>query len=88
MSTLSLSVAKVEVSVRHAHRDAWPRLVDEVLPRVPYRQWVLSFPSALRLLFADRPDVLLAVPVFVTRAQSSTVIAAPFTAEPRRTRAW
>ena len=32
------------------------KLVDDVLPAVPYRQWVLSFPIALRLLFAQRPE--------------------------------
>lgn len=30
-------------------------LVDEVLPRVPLRQWLLSVPFALRLLFARQP---------------------------------
>jgi len=35
------------------------KLVDEVLPAVPYRQWVLSFPIPLRLLFAQRPEVLI-----------------------------
>ncbi len=33
-------------------------LVDHVIPEVPVRQWVLSFPWPLRLLFASRPDVL------------------------------
>ena len=28
-------------------------LVDEVIPRVPVRQWVLSFPIPLRILFAE-----------------------------------
>ena len=31
-------------------------LVDEVVPRVPVRQWVLSFPIPLRILFAAHPD--------------------------------
>jgi hypothetical protein len=30
-------------------------LVDEVFPHQPVRQWVLSFPFQLRLLFASRP---------------------------------
>ena len=30
-------------------------LVDEVLPYQPFRQWVLSFPFPLRLLFAKDP---------------------------------
>jgi|TARA_Y100000310_G_scaffold286900_1_gene311438 hypothetical protein len=33
-------------------------LIDHVIPPVPVRQWVLSFPWPLRLLFANRPDVL------------------------------
>lgn len=33
-------------------------LVDEVIPRVPVRQWVLSFPIGLRILFAARPELL------------------------------
>ena len=32
--------------------------VDEVIPRVPVRQWVLSFPTGLRILFAARPELL------------------------------
>ena len=30
-------------------------LADEVLPALPLRQWVISFPFALRFLFAARP---------------------------------
>ena len=33
-------------------------LVDHVLPEVPVRQWVLSFPWPLRMLFASRPQAL------------------------------
>jgi hypothetical protein len=33
-------------------------LVDSVIPRVPVRQWVLSFPIPLRILFAAHPDLL------------------------------
>ena len=50
------------------------KLVDEVLPAVPYRQWVLSFPIPLRLLFAQRPEVLSAVLAVVTRALTGDVI--------------
>jgi hypothetical protein len=32
-------------------------LIDEVLPEQPIRQWVLSFPFQLRLLFASRPQL-------------------------------
>ena len=33
-------------------------LVDEILPREPLRQWVLSVPFALRYLFATDPAVM------------------------------
>ena len=33
-------------------------LIDEVLPREPLRQWVLSVPFALRYLFATDPAVM------------------------------
>ena len=33
-------------------------LVDDILPAVPIRQWVVSFPYALRFLFATRPAVM------------------------------
>jgi hypothetical protein len=33
-------------------------LADEVLPALPLRQWVISFPFALRFLFASRPEAL------------------------------
>ena len=33
-------------------------LVEEVLPREPIRQWVLSVPFALRYLFATHPAVM------------------------------
>ena len=33
-------------------------LVDHVIPNVPIRQWVLSFPWPLRMLFATRPVAL------------------------------
>ena len=33
-------------------------LVDEVLPREPMRQWVLSVPFALRYVFATNPAVM------------------------------
>jgi len=31
-------------------------LLDQVLPRVPFRQCVLSFPWPLRVMFAARPN--------------------------------
>ena len=36
-------------------------LVDQVLPRQPIRQWVLSLPFALRYLLATRPEVVTQV---------------------------
>ena len=45
-----------------------------MLPRVPLRQWVLSFPWPLRVMFAARPDGLTRVLAIVTRALSSAVI--------------
>ncbi len=33
-------------------------LVDEVFPKQPVRQWMLSFPYPLRFLFASRPAIM------------------------------
>ena len=49
-------------------------LLDHVLPQVPLRQWVLSFPWPLRLMFAAHPEWLTRVLATVTRALSSAVI--------------
>lgn len=49
-------------------------LVDHVFPTVPVRQWVLSFPWPLRLLFAARPEVLTRVLSVIARAVSSAAI--------------
>ena len=43
-------------------------LVDEVVPRQPLRQWVLSVPFPLRFLFATEPEALSAVLGIVYRA--------------------
>lgn len=48
-------------------------LVDHVLPRVPVRQWVLSFPWPLRPLCAARPELLTRVLAVVTRALSTAL---------------
>jgi len=42
-------------------------LVDQVIPRVPVRQWVLSFPIPLQILFAAQPEVLTPVLCIVHR---------------------
>jgi len=35
--------------------------VDQFIPHVPVRQWVLSFPIGLRILFAVHPELLTPV---------------------------
>jgi Putative transposase/Transposase zinc-binding domain len=42
-------------------------LVDEVIPEVPVRQWVLSFPIPLRLMYAAQPELLTSVLAIVHR---------------------
>jgi hypothetical protein len=50
------------------------RLVDHVIPRVPVRQWVLSFPIPLRYLFAAHPDLLTPVLQIVHRVIATFLI--------------
>jgi hypothetical protein len=50
-------------------------LVDEGLPPVPIRQWVLSVPFPLRFLFAREPAVLSAVLGIVIRAIEARLVA-------------
>ncbi len=49
-------------------------LVDHVIPPVPVRQWVVSFPIPLRHLFATNPHLLSPVLQVITRAISTLVI--------------
>jgi hypothetical protein len=49
-------------------------LVDEVLPRRPMRQWVLSVPYQLRFLFARDPQVMGRVLGIVYRAIETHLI--------------
>ena len=49
-------------------------LVDHVIPRVPVRQWVVSFPIPLRYLFATQPQLLSPVLQVIHRALSTFVI--------------
>ena len=49
-------------------------LVDEVFPREPVRQWVLSFPFQLRFLFARDPELMGKVPGMVYRALSTHLV--------------
>ncbi len=44
-------------TTRRAH-DTAAHLVDAVLPAVPLRQWVLTFPRKIRFLFARRPGLV------------------------------
>ena len=49
-------------------------LVDEVFPHKPLRQWVLSFPFPLRLLFAKDPQIMGLVLNLIHRAISTYLI--------------
>ena len=49
-------------------------LVDNILPRVPVRQWVLSFPIPLRSLFAVHPELVTPVLRTIHRALNSHLI--------------
>ncbi len=46
-------------------------LVDDVIPQVPVRQWVLSFPIPLRFLLAAHPQLLSPVLKVINRAIST-----------------
>jgi len=46
-------------------------LVDEVLPKKPIRQWVLTVPFPLRFLFAAYPELMSKVLGIVTRTLST-----------------
>jgi hypothetical protein len=55
------SVANAAASARVAAHGAWPRARGiwwNVFGVQPVRQWVLSFPYPLRLLFASKPDAI------------------------------
>ncbi len=49
-------------------------LVEHVIPHVPVRQWVVSFPIPLRHLFATQPQLLSPVLQVIHRALSTFVI--------------
>jgi len=49
-------------------------LVDHVIPDIPTRQWVLSFPWLLRLLFNSRPGLLGWVLAVVARGIETDLI--------------
>jgi ribosomal protein S27E len=54
--------------------DSAAHLVDEVLPKRPIRQWVLSVPFPLRYLFATNPTVMSRVLTIVHRVISTFLI--------------
>ncbi len=49
-------------------------LIDHVIPAVPVRQWVLSFPWPLRLLFARQPSTLSRCLAVIIRAIETDLI--------------
>jgi len=49
-------------------------LVDCLMPRVPVRQWVLSFPIPLRILLAAHPDLLSALLQIIHRVIAGFLI--------------
>jgi hypothetical protein len=49
-------------------------LVDNIIPRVPVRQWVLSFPIPLRSLFAVYPELLAPVLQIIHRVINTFLI--------------
>jgi hypothetical protein len=57
---------------RMAETAAW--LVDRVIPKVPVRQWVLSFPIPLRSLFAVHPELLAPVLQIIHRVIATHLI--------------
>jgi hypothetical protein len=54
--------------------DSAAHLVDEVFPKRPIRQWVLSVPFPLRFLFATNPQVMSRVLTIVHRVISTFLI--------------
>ncbi len=49
-------------------------LVECVIPRVPVRRWVLSFPMPLRILFAVHPELLAPVLQIIQRVINTFLI--------------
>ena len=49
-------------------------LVDQIIPQVPVRQWVLSFPIPLRVLFAAHPELLSSVLQIIHRVIATFLI--------------
>jgi len=49
-------------------------LVDQVIPHVPERQWLLSFPISLRSIFAVYPELLAPVLAIIHRVIDTFLI--------------
>ena len=54
--------------------DTAAHLVDRVLPAIPIRQWVLSFPYPLRLLYSTHPQAMTRTLGIVLRAIETHLI--------------
>ena len=54
--------------------EAAAHLVDHVIPKVPVRHWMLSFPIPLRSLFALHPELLAPVLKIIHRAIATFLI--------------
>lgn len=54
--------------------DTAAHLVDHVLPAIPIRQWVLSFPWPLRMLYSANPSALTRTLQIVLRAIETHMI--------------
>ena len=65
-------------------------LIDDVLPPVPVRQWVLSFPWPLRLLFAAKPELFDTLIGRITRTlvRSGALVGDPEPAAQAVKRVW
>jgi hypothetical protein len=68
--------ASVPVAVLRQLAESAALLVDEVFPKQPVRQWVLSFPYPLRLLLASRPAIMGRVLGIVYRCIATHLIKA------------
>ncbi len=54
--------------------DTAAHLLDRVLPSIPIRQWVLSFPFHLRLLYSTHPQAIMRTLKIVLRAIETHLI--------------
>jgi len=73
-SVWSPSVASDAASAPVAAAESAALLIDEVFPKEPIRQWVLSFPFQLRFLLARHLELMGQVLSIVYRTLSSHLI--------------